>query len=255
MANVGGPNNNQPQPDLQAFKNAADGARDNTQIKVDSNTGNVGTRSLFGRAWRAVTSDSSERRASNMRDINSFKVALSEVWNRNDQQLPIESALDRFLPGRENGNVPLTAGAVRRSIEEINIKNMPVESAVDDPRFRDVAVKQYATENLDFYTVARDMLGDGSDRITVKEFRELVELYIDPEKNKEQTKINISHRLQNRMTQFAEHTKSPSYSAFYSAAQSEAARQLLQEAQREIGTMMESGVLLSEYKKNLLDQR
>ena len=254
MANVGGPNNNQPQPDLQAFKNAADGARDNTQIKVDRNTGNVGTRSLFGRAWRAVTPQNSDRRESNRSDIEKFRVALLNqtalLNQKKDSSATIESALDRSLPGRESGNVPLTAGAVRRSIEYVNIRTMTVASAVDHPQFRNVINEGFAPHNLDFYLEARDMLGDGADRIDVGEFKSVVARYLDVGGNQE---INIPDTLRENMTRFAEYTNVPSYSA----AQSEYARHMLQDAQREVARMMRGndltklkGILLRQ-----LDQR
>ena len=228
MANVGGPNNNQPQPGLQAFKNAADGARDNTQIKVRDG-GNVGTRSLFGRAWRAVTPVFSGRRASNMRDVNSFKAALLK---QNNQEQDVGLALDECLPGHKNGNVPLTAGAVRRSIEYVNIQKMTVASAIDQPQFRNIFDKQEAAENLNFYLEARGMLGDGGDRIDVGQFKSLVARYVAVGSEKE---INIPPGIRRRMTLFAEHTNVPSYSA----AQSEAARHLLREGQRAVRKLME----------------
>ena len=229
MANVGGPNNNQPQPGLQAFQNTADGARDNTQIKVDRNTGNVGTRSLFGRAWRAVTPQNIDRREGNRSDIEKFRVALLNEGNKKSN---VRIALDTFLPGHQNGNVPLTAGAVRRSIEYVNIQKMTVASAIDQPQFRNIFDKQEAAENLNFYLEARGMLGDGGDRIDVGQFKSLVARYVAVGSEKE---INIPPGIRRRMTLFAEHTNVPSYSA----AQSEAARHLLREGQRAVRKLME----------------
>ena len=243
MANVGGPNNNQPQPGLQAFKNAADGARDNTQIKVRDG-GNVGTRSLFGRAWRAVTPVFSGRRASNMRDVNSFKAALLK---QNNQEQDVGLALDECLPGHKNGNVPLTAGAVRRSIEYLNILNMPVASAVDRPQFRDITDEEYATESLDFYIAAKDMLGNGNNVVDVQRFKAFVTRFVD-EETAEDELVNITGDLRDEITQFVADCNGPRYSAEQAAR----ARQLLEKAQQEVGKLMFDP--LKKFKETLLRQ-
>ena len=250
MANVGGPHNNQPQPHLQAFKDAADGARNNTQIKVDSNTGNVGTRSLFGRAWRAVTPNSSERRASNRSDINGFKDAL---LRQNNEESKVGKVLNKFLPGHEGGKVPLTAGAVRDSIEYLNMLKMPIESAVDNSQFQDFAVKQRADENLNFYLEARDILGDGADIIDVQMFNDLVGRYVDPRQQQEQVKINIPGPLEQEMIQFVANNNVHKYND----QQSKGARQLLQKVQTLLREEMSAGPLMNFQftLKNQLDQR
>ena len=256
MANVGGPNNNQPQPDLQAFKDAADGARDNTQIKVDRNTGNVGTRSFLGRAWRAVTPQNFGRRESNRSGIESFRMALLNQNNnlflsKNDKQSDVENVLDVVLPGHQNGNVPLTAGAVRHSIKYVdmlnnfeyrnmleyrNMQKMPIEAAVDNSQFQNFCVKEYATDSLNFYLEARDILGDGNNIIDAKKFKELFDLYISVGGDQE---INITGALRENMTQFAANNNVK----HYNDQQSQNARQLLQEAQVQIRKLMREGPL------------
>lgn len=247
MANVGGPHNNQQQPGLQAFQNAAGGAHNNTQIKVNRNTGNVGTVSLFGRAWRAVTPENFDRRENNRSNIESFRMAL---LNRNNNVPAISAALDRFLPGHQNGNVPLTAGAVRHSIEYVNISNMTVANAVDQPGFRAVIDHQRATENLDFYLEARDILGDGNNIIDAQRFNAAFHRFI-PEGVREQ--INIAGELRQRITQFVGNNNVQNYNP----NQSGEARQLLREAQRSVENMM-TGAPLERFKDalvRLIDQQ
>ncbi len=259
MANVGGPYNNQPQPDLQAFENAAGRVGNNKQIKIDNDTGNVGTRSFLGRAWRAVTPAFSGRRESNRSDIERFKTAL---LNQNNKQSNVGKALDKYLPGHESGNVPLTAGAVRRSIEYVNIQGMTFASAVDTSQFRDFVAKERATENLNFYLEAREILGDGNNIIDAKEFKELFDRFVAPKINEERNAfdaaisyegINISGKLQGEVTEFVTDNDVQEYND----EQSMKARQLLQDAKVEVTKMLRDGALsrLQSALRKELDQR
>ena len=264
MVDFGGPNNNQPQPHLQAFKDAASSwASDKTQIKVDSNTGNVGTRSLIRRAWRAATPASSGRRKSNKSDIKSFKDALLKRYNKRIEKNHVRAALDDVLPGHRDGNVPLTAGAVRRTIKQIDIETMTVASAVKDRRFRNIARGdniargekniargKNATEHLSFYLLARDILRDGRILIDAQRFKQLFDRFIPHGSRRE---INIDAKLYGRMLNFVEGNNVKQYDHDQSAE----ARKLLEAAKREARNMLRNGALV-EFKETLrreLDQR
>ena len=312
MANVGGPYNNQHQPDLQAFENAAERAgKNNAQIKVDRNTGNVGTRSLFGRAWRAVSPAFSGRRESNMSDIESFKKSLLEQNNEQSHAgnafariaavadnglLPadvaatveavvkeeldpfsdvnehllddvrekldnflsddVEKALDKFLPGYETGKVPLTAGAVRRSIEYLDLLRVPIRDAVDNPRLEFVIEEQRADEIANFYREASDMLKDGGFKIEPWQFESFVSRYVsDPaidndnaevapysygdvygQDNSGDRPIELSVELRNEMLQFVEDNDEDALQ--YNDRQLEEVRDLLSDAKKQAGSML-----------------
>ena len=301
MVDFGGPHNNQPQPDLQAFKDAAGRAGDNTQIKVSR--GNVGTRSFLGRAWRAVTPALSGRRGSNMSDINSFKkslldptnkqsyagqvidqgsrsgyadmlgaqVVLADVKAAEDKPLPayvgpaldrflsgdVEKAFDKFLPGHKRGKVPLTAGAVRQSIEYLDMLKTPISSAVDRLEFRAVIKEERADAIADFYRAVSNMLKGGAEKIVPWRFEYLIsQNFIDPAVDKDNLPLSpyrystlnpgvrpveLSDELLEELVQFAnsidENVKN------YNNEQLMQARDLLQKAQKEVGSIPVSDAL------------
>ena len=115
MANVGDPHNSQ--PDLQAFRNATNRAGNDTPIKVDRNTGEVGTTSLLGRAWRAVVPCNAGRSERDRNAIETFKSALLSETNYDHDM--VNGVLDKCLPNRQDGRVSLTAGVVRNSIKHL----------------------------------------------------------------------------------------------------------------------------------------